>query len=146
MYVGPKVLQMKNIIRALTIATIVLIFTSCNYITYIPRSKASVRRAAPSMLLLEKIADFRVEQHSWPVSTEDFISKGTKYYNAYKDFNYTETWFKIIDSNTMVFYFTGHIVDIEDYNASQKINLNSYNGRAKFFKQNDKFIWKLTMN
>lgn len=137
---------MKNIIRVITFSTFVLILTSCNYFTYIPRSKASVRRAAPSILLLEKIVDFRVEQHSWPVSREDFISKGVNYYNAFKDFNYTETSFKIIDSNTMIFYFTGHIVDVEDYNTSQKINLNSYNGRAKFFRQNDRFIWKLKMN
>ncbi len=137
---------MKNIIRTFTISIYILVFTSCNYFTYIPRSKTAVRRAAPSILLLEKIVDFRVEQHSWPVSREDFISKGIKYYEAFKRFNYTETWFKVIDSNTMVFYFTGHVTDIDDYNTYRKINLNSYNGRAKFFRQKDKFIWKLKMN
>ena len=137
---------MKRIIGTFIVSALLVVLGSCNYFTYTPRSKAAVRRAAPSILLLEKIADFRVEQHSWPVSREDFISKGIKYYDAYKSFNYTQTEFKVIDSNTMIFYFTGHIVDVEDYKTSQKTNLNSYNGRAKFFRQNDKFVWKLTMN
>jgi hypothetical protein len=129
------------------IATGLLIFfiSSCNYVTYTPRSKSNIRREKPSIFLCERIVDFRVEQGYWPVSKEDFITKGKKYYDAFQGFRYNYTHFKIIDSNTMRFYFTDHIADLENHNQTQKTDLNKYGGYVKFFKVNDKFAYKIKM-
>ena len=102
-------------------------------------------RETPSVLLFERIIDFRIEQMGWPISKIDFMNKGIKYYEVFQDFPYQTTTFKIIDSNTMVFSFSEHIKDIKNYNKTQKIDLNSYGGTVRFFKENEKFIWKLKM-
>ena len=122
-----------------------LFFTACNYVTYSPRTKTSFRREHPSAVILSNIVDFRVEQQRWPISVEDMISKGKKYAEPFKDFPYTYTHFKIVDSNSMIFYFSGHKDDVKNYNESGLIDLNSYSGSAKFYKWNDKFVWKLNM-
>ncbi len=117
----------------------------CNYVTYTPRSKKNIRRETPSLLIFDRIVDFRIEQMGWPVSRMDFTSKGIKYYQVFENFPYQQTDFKIIDRNTMVFSFSGHIQDIKNYNETNKVDLNSYGGSVRFFKENDKFIWKLKM-
>lgn len=53
--------------------------------------------------------------------------------------------FKIIDSNRMVFWFSRHVKDIENYKITEKIDLNSYGGEVKFYKQDGQFLWKLKM-
>ncbi len=73
------------------------------------------------------------------------MSKGLKYYEVLNDFPYQETSFNVIDSNNMVFTFYRHKKDIENYNKSKKVDLNSYGGSVKFFKENGKFMWKLKM-
>lgn len=73
------------------------------------------------------------------------MSKGLKYYEVLNDFPYQETNFNVIDSNNMVFSFYRHKKDIENYNKSNKVDLNSYGGSVKFFKENGKFMWKLKM-
>lgn len=122
-----------------------LLSTSCNYVTFTPRSKKNVRRETPSLLIFDRMVDFRLEQMGWPTSKMDFMSKGIKYYEVFENFPYQETNFKIIDSNTMVFAFSQHIQDINNYKKTNKVDLNSYGGSVRFFKENDKFIWKLKM-
>ena len=75
----------------------------------------------------------------------DFISKGDKYYKVFEGFRYNETKFKIIDSNNMVFSFYDHRKDVDNYNEIGKIDLNNYRGTVKFYKEKDKFLWKLKM-
>lgn len=125
---------------------VVFAFVSCNYVTYTPRSKKNIRRETPSIVLFDRIVDFRIEQMGWPVSKTDFISKGIKYYEVFEDFPYQETRFHIIDSNHMTFYFYNHKKDIEKAKRTNKVDLNSYNGSVRFYKENGKFIWKLKMN
>lgn len=124
---------------------LVLIFTSCNYINYTPRSKKNVQREKPSILIFDRIIDFRIEQMGWPTSKMDFMSKGKKYYEVFEGFRYNETKFKIIDSNNMVFSFYGHRKDVDNYNETGKIDFNNYRGTVRFYKENDKFLWKLKM-
>ncbi len=119
---------------------------SCNYIIATPHSKRNLHSESPSVLIFNKIVDFRIEQGGWPTSRADFESKGIKYYEAFNDFKYQTTEFKRIDSNTMAFYFSNHIKDVEKSKVSHKVDLNNYNGYVKFYKENDRFLWKLKMN
>lgn len=73
------------------------------------------------------------------------MSKGIKYHNVFEGLLYNYTAFKKIDSNKMIFYFTDHIKDSDNYYETGKINLNSYNGLVTFYKDKGKFIWKLKM-
>jgi hypothetical protein len=137
---------MKALLQFFLVCFLLLTIVSCDTYTYVPKSKSNVRRHAPSMLVLEKIAEFRTEQNGWPVSIADITSKGIKYHKAFKDFPYTENYFRIFDSNRMTFYFSGHVQDIDDYNTYKKINLRVYSGRARFYKEHGRFVWKLKMN
>lgn len=128
------------------VALVTLFLVSCNYVTYTPRSKNNINREKPSIILFERIVDFRIEQMGWPTSRQDFISKGLRYYEVMNDFKYATTTFKIVDSNNMVFSFGNHIQDIKNQKESEKIDLHSYGGRVTFYKENDKFLWKLKMN
>lgn len=132
---------MKAILIALALS-----FLSCNYTTFTPRSKRNIKKETPSVLIFDKIVDFRIEQMGWPISITDFKSKGIKYFYAFDDFPYNKTEFKIIDSNNMTFYFYDHKKDRENYKKVQKVDLNSYGGKVKFYKENGKFVWKLKMN
>ena len=92
------------------------------------------------------MVDFRMEQMGWPNSVTDFISKNKKYYEVFENFPYLNTEFKITDSNRMTFYFSQHIADMEKYKRTGKADLNAYGGHVKFYKENDKFIWRIKMN
>lgn len=96
-------------------------------------------------MLLDKIVNFRVEQSGWPTSKEDFMSRGKKYVTAFQGFRYSYTFFRRIDSNKMIFYFSGHIKDASNYLKTGKTDLNSYRGSVTFYKENHKFLWKLKM-
>ncbi len=136
---------MKFRILAFLSFCIVILF-SCNNLTFTPRSKNNINREKPSILLFERIVDFRIEQMGWPTSRQDFIGKGIKYYEVFQDFKYATTTFKIIDSNKMIFSFSDHIQDIKNYKETEKVDLHSYGGKVTFYKENDKFLWKLKMN
>jgi hypothetical protein len=133
--------------RASTYITgwLLLILISCNYVTYNPKSKKKQLQATPSVLIFERMVDFRIEQGGWPSSMEDFRSKGIRYYEVVNDFPYQSTQFKIKDSNNMTFYFADHISDIKEYNKTQKTDLNAYNGSVRFWKEGEKFLWKIKM-
>ena len=136
---------MKLLTRIYPSCLALMIFTSCSLITYTPRSKKNIHREQPSMLLLDGIVDFRIEQMGWPTSKEDFMSKGLKYWNAFQGFPYNYTKFTRIDSNKMIFYFSDHIKDVENFKQTEKVDLNSYHGRVTFYKEDGKFIWELKM-
>lgn len=112
---------------------------------YTPRSKKAKLREQPSMLLCERIVDFRNEYGRWPVSREDIANRGKQYYEVFQNFRYTYTHFKTIDSNTMVFSFSGHPQDASNYEETRKIELNNIAGNVKFFKVEGKLIWKIKM-
>jgi len=133
-------------IRIIFAFLLILFITSCNYFSFTPRSKNNKSKEEPSILIFDRIVDFRIEQMGWPVSKTDFISKGKKYEEVFKDFSYQYTTFTIIDSNRMNFSFSEHIKDIREYEKTNKSELNQYRGTARFFKENGKFIWKLKMN
>jgi hypothetical protein len=123
----------------------IILFAACNYVTYTPRSKKNIQREKPSVVLLNSIIDYRLEQNIWPFSKEDFISKGRKYKEAFEGFPYLLIKFKIIDNDKMIFYFNEHKKDVQKYKETNMVDLHSYSGYVKFYKENDKFIWKLKM-
>jgi hypothetical protein len=116
---------------------------ACNYVTYTPRSKRNKQGETPSLVIFERIVDFRIEQMGWPASKTDFISKGIKYYEVFENFPYQFTNFKVIDSNTMIFTYSQHIKDVKKFDKTEKVDLNSYGGSVKYYKENGKFIWKI---
>ena len=143
---------------------LILFIGACQYVNYTPRSKSNIRRQKPSILICERIVDFRMEQMRWPVSKEDIITKGKKYYDVFQGFPYNTLWFKEKDSNTMIFYFSDHIIDREinntpytigetryndhvqqQYSNMPRYDLSAYHGYIKFFKVKDKFAWKIKM-
>ena len=100
----------------------------------------------PSVGLLNAILDFRTEQLRWPYSKEDLTHTGKKYMDVFDGFPYQYTYFKIADDNKMVFFFSQHIKDVKRYESTLMIDLNGYSGSVKFYKKDDKFLWKLKMN
>ena len=135
----------KGIKNSIIISCIVF-FTSCNYFTYTPRSKKNIQREKPSVVLLNRIIEYREEFHDWPYSQQGFASKGKKFMDAFEGFPYLETRFKVIDDDRMIFFFSDHKKDNERYEKTRQIDLNSYGGEVKFYKKDNKFIWKLKMH
>lgn len=130
---------MKNYQLIFAACLVIATFASCNHITYTPRSKKNIQREKPPVLMLARMVDFRLEEGRWPVSKQDFISRGAKHARLFKGFPYTQTDFKIIDINRMVFYFSGHEKDIKNYNNTEMVDLNSYSGRVKFIRRMTSF-------
>jgi hypothetical protein len=122
-----------------------VLFSRCNYVTYTPHSKKKIQHEKPSVVLLNRIIEYREEFNGWPFSKEEFISKGSKYKEVFEGFPYMQTTFKVIDNNTMTFSFYEHVKDIQNYKETNKVDLNSYGGEAKFYKEKEKFIWKIKM-
>jgi hypothetical protein len=71
---------------------------------------------------------------------------GKKYKDALHGFKYQNTRFKIIDQDNMIFYFSDHVKDAANFESTERIDLNSYGGRVKFYKRDGKFLWKIKMN
>jgi hypothetical protein len=127
------------------ITAIVFTQLSCNNFTFRPHSKKQQSLERPSIVLCDRIVDFRVAEGSRPTSLSDFMNKGIKYYEVASNFPYKTTEFKRKDSTEMTFYFSNHIKDIKNYDKSQKIDLNSYNGNIRFWKEGGRFVWKINM-
>jgi hypothetical protein len=124
---------------------LILLLTGCDIFTYTPRSRKSRQKEKPSVVLLQAIVDYREAFNSWPFSKEEFIAKGKEYKDAFAGFPYLYTNFKVTDNDKMTFYFNDHRRDVQQYKESQKVDLNSYGGEVRFYKEKDKFIWKLKM-
>lgn len=45
----------------------------------------------------------------------------------------------------MVSSFHEHVKDAHNYQQTGKIDLNTYGGEVRFYKEKDTFIWKLKM-
>ncbi|HEX6191902.1 MAG TPA: hypothetical protein VFZ42_06045 [Chitinophagaceae bacterium] len=135
-----------NLYARLFVTILLLSFaSSCNTITYTPRGKKNIQKEKPSPALLDKIVSFREDFNSWPFSKEEMTGKGGIYRTAFDGFPYMQVRFKVIDHNNMVFYFSDHRRDVQNYKETQKIDLNSYGGEVKFYKEKEKFIWKIKM-
>ena len=132
--------------RSAPLLFVILVLSSCEVFTFTLRSKKNIRKEKPSVVLLEAIVDYRKEFNTWPFSKEEFMMKGKKYRDAFEGFPYMYTNFKVIDNNTMTFYFNDHRRDLQNFKETQKIDLNSYGGHVKFFKERENFIWKIKMN
>jgi cbb3-type cytochrome oxidase subunit 3 len=134
--------------RALpSIAVIITIaFASCNYFTYTPHSKKQIQQEKPSVFLLNAILDYRAERGVWPESKQAFTGMNKKYADAFNDFRYTYTYFKVMDTDRMIFFFSNHVDDVARYDQTDKVDLNSFGGSVKFYSKGGKFLWKLKMN
>ena len=137
--------MVKKIYSIIGITLLTLWLTGCDHFTFTPRSRANIMHERPSFELLSRIIEYRELRHSWPVSKEDFNGLGKPLEDAFKGFPYNYTRFKIIDSNTMVFFFTDHIKDLQTYSETGQSEVNKYFGRVRFFKVKDKFTWRLKM-
>jgi len=136
---------MKPFVKIVVVFLLVTYASGCNYFTFTPRSKKKVQKEKPSIVLLDRIIEFREEYNAWPFSIEEFINKAKKYKDAFEGLPYLTTKFKVIDNNTMTFSFYDHIKDVQNYKETEKIDLNSYYGEVRFYKENDKFMWKIKM-
>jgi len=134
----------KKIFPLTLLATVLL--CGCDSFIFTPRRKKNIHREQPSIVLLNKIVDYREENNTWPSSKETFIRSSPKYKEAFEGFPYAYVFFKIKDNNTMTFYFTDHIKDMKNYEQTRKIELNAYRGYVRFYKENGKFIWKIKMH
>lgn len=128
---------------------LVLIFLSglfsCNSLTYTPRSKKNTRKEKPSVVLLNRLVQFREQYNAWPFTKEEFMLKSQAFKDAFAGFPYKTTVFRVIDNNTMTFYFSEHTRDLQQYEQTGKTELNAYAGEVRFYLEKDKFIWKLKM-
>lgn len=137
---------MKKSLYLLAALACLLWLTSCNHVTYTPRSRTQQQLAKPSMLLLDRIVEFRETFNEWPLSKEYFMAKGPRYKEAFNGFKYLYTEFKIVDNDNLLFYFDQHLRDEAAYRESGLADLNKLNGVVKFYKQDGKFLWKIKMN
>ena len=136
---------MKLLIKTPVVVFVAFAVWSCNHVTYTPRSKKKVQQAKPSVVLLDRIIEFREENNAWPYSKEEFVNKGRKYKEAFDGFPYLTTKFKVIDNNTMTFSFAEHQKDVRKYKETQQVDLNSFGGQVRYYKEGEKFMWKLKM-
>lgn len=129
----------------LLLVSVLVLFISCQHLTYTPRSKRQQQVAKPSVVLIDRIVDFREKYNAWPFSKEEFIYKDSKYKEAFEGFPYLNTHFNVIDNDKMTFVFTQHRKDVQLYEQSRKTDLNALGGEVRFYKEKDKFIWKIKM-
>lgn len=123
-----------------------MLLASCEYTTYTPRSRRQQQLAKPSMVLLDRIIEFRETFNEWPLSKEYFMAQGPRYKEAFNGFNYLYTEFRIVDNDNLLFYFDQYVKDNAAYKETGLVDLNKLNGVVKFYKQDGKFLWKIRMN
>lgn len=137
---------MKKSRYLLTALMWMMLLSSCQYVTYTPRSRMQQQLAKPSMVLLDRIVEFRENFNEWPMSKEYFMAKGPRYKEAFNGFQYLYTHFKIVDNDNLQFYFDQHIRDQAAEQESGKTDLNGLGGVVTFYKQDGKFLWKIKMH
>lgn len=98
------------------------------------------------MPLLEEIIVYRQLYGSWPATKEQFIARDARFKAAFQGFPYQYVRFKPKGPEELVFYFSGHITDEQAYRQSGLIDLNSYNGTVRFYRDKGRWIWKTKMH
>lgn len=136
---------MHSLLKILSLVLLMMVLAGCSNYTYKPRSKKMMQREKPSVILIDKIIEFRESTNAWPFSKEEFMNGGDKYKKAFDGFPYLTTRFKVIDNNTMTFFFSQHIKDVTLEKQTNITDLNAYGGEVRFYKEKDKFIWKIKM-
>ncbi len=127
------------------LAVLLLAMSSCSMTTYSVRSKYNKQFEKPSVALIEKIVAYREKYNEWPPSKEALVSRDIAYRDAFDGFPYLYTKFKVNSIDEMVFYFDQHIRDVKNYEATKKVDLNTYRGEVKFYRSGEHFLWKIKM-
>lgn len=120
-------------------------FSGCGLVTYTPHTRKQQQKAKPSIVLIQRIIEFREEFNAWPLSKEEFIYKSQKYKDAFNDFPYLSVVFRPIDNDRMTFIFTEHKKDVQLARENKQIDLNSFGGEVRFYKEKNQFVWKIKM-
>jgi hypothetical protein len=119
---------------------------ACNSVKYTPRTKKQKFQELPSIILLDRIVEFRNEFLSWPTSKEDMVKRNKKYADAWVGFKFKGYSFISNDAEKLTFNFWSHPKDEPKNIYDKRIELNSYNGWVKFYRDGDIFVWKINKN
>lgn len=118
---------------------------SCNNFAYSLHGAKKKYFAQPSILFMEAIADYRIQNHFWPASMRDFSLSSATNRRLAEGFKYNGTNFKITDSNHLKIQFYDYKKDADNPATQGKIDLNGLRGEMLFFNIKDGFAYKLKM-
>lgn len=133
---------MKTIYRPAILAIICLY--SCNQFVYLPKSAKQKYFARPHIQFMMAVVNFRELYGLWPPSLTELGSKSKENRKIIDDFQYEFVDFVSRDIDHLTLYFYGYKKK-SYYHNDNKIDLNAFQGKIKFFKSNDKFVWKVKM-
>lgn len=119
---------------------------ACNSVKYTPKTRQQKFQELPSIILLDRIVEFRNEFLSWPNSKEDMVKRNKKYADAWVGFKFKGYSFISNDAEKLTFNFWSHPKDEPKNIYDKRIELNSYNGWVKFYRDGDIFVWKINKN
>ena len=90
------------------------------------------------------VVNFREARGHWPASLAELALYSRENAQIIENFQYHSVDFKVKSVDNLV-------VDFYDYKKepyipdNDKIDLNAFSGRIKFYKSREKFVWKVKM-
>ncbi|HET9279233.1 MAG TPA: hypothetical protein VFN95_13640 [Flavitalea sp.] len=135
---------MNKKIYRLWLLPVLVCWCSCSTLTYNPHSAKQKYFARPHVQFMMAVVDFREKYGVWPPSLSEMEIKSVENKKIINDFQYRIVDFRIRDNDNLTAYFYDY-KKISYYGDPEKIDLNAFHGRIKFYKSEGKFVWKVKM-
>jgi hypothetical protein len=117
---------------------------SCSQFTYRPHSAKQKYFARPHVQFMMAVVSFRETYQVWPPSLSELALKSPENRKIIEDFQYAVVDFVIKDNDHLTAYFYDYKKK-SYYSDNDKIDLNAFHGRIRFYNSNGKFVWKVKM-
>lgn len=131
-------------VSKLSVLSFIFCLCSCSHYTYLPKSAKQKYFARPHIQFMMSVVSFRESTGVWPSSLYQLELHTEKNKQIIEGFQYQSVYFTSKKNDRLLVSFDNYkkqfYLDEDD-----KVDLNRLRGNILFYKSNDKFVWKVTM-
>jgi len=135
---------MDKLVYRFYVISILVSFYGCGQVTYQPHSAKQKYFAKPHVQFMMTVVNFREKYGVWPPSLGEMELMLPEAKKIIHDFQYQSVDFLIKDGDNLTVRFYNY-KKTSYYADPSKIDLNAFQGRIRFYKSDNKFVWKVRM-
>ena len=135
---------MNKLVCRLYVISILVSFYGCGQFTYTPHSAKEKYFARPHVQFMMTVVNFREKYGVWPPSIGEMELMFPEAKKIIHDFQYQSLDFLIKDKDNLTINFYNYKKTLY-YGDPTVVDLNAFQGRIRFYKSDNKFVWKVKM-
>ena len=136
--------SIKKVICRLSTFALLLCVSGCSQFVYLPKSAKQKYFARPHIQFMMAVVEFRESTGGWPASQFELENQKAKNWKIIHDFQYRNLHFQQRKGDELFVYFDDYKRELY-LDVPGKTDLNTFHGVICFYKNNEKFVWKVKM-